>query len=397
MKLVQINTVCNGGTGKIMQAIQIEAEKAGFETISFVGRRQVYQSPRCERYGGFFSFWTHVFINTVFDKQGYGSYFSTRKIIKRLRQEQPDIIHLHNLHGYYLNLPLLFQYLGNEFQGKIFWTFHDCWPFTGHCAHFVKAGCDKWKKECFDCPNKKQYPISWFFDSSKSNYYVKKRWFSNLKNLSIIVPSNWMKEMVEQSFMRDYPLYIISNGIDLSIFRKREDTLIREKYRIPEEKKILLGVAANWMLDKGLKDFINLSEVIPAEYVIVLVGLSAKQIRKMPKNIIGIKRTEDMNELAEIYSAAHIFINPSEEESFSLVTVEAMACGTPVIVRDTSAVRELVNDKNGIIMGQHESEDYRRAIKMIEERGIEANLVVMEGQKHSVDKMTKKVVELYQK
>ena len=394
-KLVQINTVSNGSIGRIMKEIQKQAEKRGYETISFVGRRKVYTDFKCEKFGNIFSFWSHVIINTVLDKQGHGSYFTTKKLICRLRQENPDIIHLHNLHGYYLNIPELIKYLKEEYKGKIFWTFHDCWPFTGHCPYFTMVECDKWEKECYNCPNKTQYPVSLFCDSSQSNYYEKKKWFADLENLTIIVPSCWMEGLVKRSFMGKYPVKVVANGVDLDVFKRQKDKNIRKRYNIPENKKILLGVADVWSKRKGVEDFLKLGKVLSEEYVIVMVGMSRRKIKHLPENIIGIPHTENMEKLAELYSEAHIFINPSLEESFSLVTVEAMACGTPAIVLDTSAVKELITDTNGIILHTHECGDYIKAIKNIEANGIDHRLISKGSMRYSSIIAAGKVIELY--
>lgn len=226
-KLVQINTVCNTSTGQIMHDIQAAAEKQGYETISFVGRREVYTDVPCEKFGNAGSFWIHVALNTLFDRQGYGSYFTTGKLIQRLREEAPDMIHLHNLHGYYLNLPRLFHYLSHEFQGKVYWTFHDCWPFTGHCPYFVIADCDKWKEGCGRCTQKRQYPISFGLDASSANYKHKKEMFTAVKDITVITPSQWMKSLIEQSFFKDYRIQVVNNGIDLKVFHPYEE----KKYR----------------------------------------------------------------------------------------------------------------------------------------------------------------------
>ena len=220
-KLIQINTVCNGSTGNIMRQIQIAAMEKGYETISFYGRRKGYADLPCERFGSFWGFWSHVIWNTTTDKQGLFSYIATKKMVKRLREECPDIIHLHNLHGYYLNYPVLFNYLREEFKGRIIWTFHDCWPITGHCPHFVIAQCDKWKTKCGKCPNKGNYPISWFMDSSKSNYELKKKMFSGFENMTIVCPSKWMQDIVKKSFLKDTKNVVVSNGIDLDVFYPR--------------------------------------------------------------------------------------------------------------------------------------------------------------------------------
>lgn len=396
-RLVQINTVCNASTGRIMGDIQREAIKQGYDAISFVGRRKPFEDIPCEKFGNPISFWIHVLITTVFDRQGFGSYFTTRKLIKRLREEKPDIIHLHNLHGYYLNLPVLFRYLKEEFEGKLFWTFHDCWPFTGHCAYFTAVDCDKWKRECSKCPNKRVYPISFLVDSSTKNYRDKKKMFENLKNLTIITPSQWGADLVKQSFLKQYPVQTVKNGVDLQTFSYTEITKeVACKYKFPCGKKILLGVASIWDKRKGLDDFFNLAKVLPREYLIVLVGLTKRQIKKMPVNIIGVPRTENVEELVQIYSAAHIFINPSLEETFSLVTVEALACGTPVIVLDTSAVKELVCSNNGVVLSKHGNEEYVQAIKKIEEKNFSREQISITVQKYDNDLFVKKVLKLYE-
>lgn len=394
-KLIQINTVCNGSTGNIMRQIQIGVQKQGYETISFYGRRKGYSDLPCEKFGGSIVFWSHVIWNTVTDRQGMFSYFVTKKMVKRLKEEQPDIIHLHNLHGYYLNYPLLFKYLREEFAGKIVWTFHDCWPMTGHCPHFVIARCDKWKVQCNKCPNKGVYPISWFLDSSRYNYKAKKKLFSGFENMTIVTPSGWMKNIVENSFLKDTKTVVVSNGIELDVFYPRTNFERIKKYQIPYEKKVILGVASIWEERKGLGVFINLAKKLEENYVIVLVGLNHKQKEKMLPNMIGIERTENKDELAEIYSRADVFVNPSEEESFSLVTIEAMACGTPVVALDSSAVKELVNENNGDVLHAPRIQDYIDAIKKCERMKSKADAIRRSVEKYSVQNMVKGILEIY--
>ena len=396
-KLIQINTVCNTSTGKLMGDIQRKANELGYETLSIVGRRKVFQDIRCEKIGNGVSFWIHVIINTVFDRQGYGSYFLTKKIVSRLRKENPDIIHLHNLHGYYINLPILFDFLSKEFKGKIFWTFHDCWPVTGHCAYFTAIGCEKWKNGCNKCPNKTEYPISLFLDASGKNYEDKRRMFNSLDNLIIITPSEWLAEIVKESYMNRYPVRVVNNGIDLKKFSYRKpQNEIFKKYGINKEKKTILGVASIWDARKGMKDFLLLAKFLSDEYQILLVGLSQKQIQGLPENIVGVKRTENQEELAMIYSLAQVFMNPSLEESFSLVTVEAIACGTPAIVLDTSAVKELVCDDNGIVLSRHEPEDYIKAIRKLEAKQLTRETIMETARKYDADAFAQKVIDLYE-
>lgn len=398
--ILQLNTVTNNSTGRIMHDIQRDSDSRGYSTLSIVGRRKVYTDVPCVKYGNPISFWIHVGITTVFDRHGFGSYFYTRKIVDRIRQENPRVIHLHNIHGYWIHIPTLMRYLRDEYKGKIVWTFHDLWPITGHCAYYSAIGCDKWQSECSNCMNRKQYPISLLLDSSKRNYKDKKKFFSSLKNLTIVVPSDWMKSQVEQSFMREYPIKVINNGIDTVVFDYNRMSaenlqLVRKQYAIPENKRIILGVASIWDERKGLREFIGISEQVSDQYAIVLVGLNKRQIANLPNGIIGIERTENRDELVALYSLADIFINPSKEESFSLVTVEAQACGAPCIVNDVSAVGDLVNDCNGVVLHAYGIDDYVSAIREIEQNHYSRSDVRKTAAKYTNEHMLEKYLSLY--
>ena len=377
--LVEINTVVNNSTGRIMHDIQREADISGMETLSIVGRRHVYTDVPCVKFGNALSFWIHVIWTTLTDRHGLEPVLSviyTRKMVRRIREANPDIIHLHNIHGYYLHYPTLMKYLAYEYKGKIIWTFHDLWPITGHCPHYIAVNCNKWMTGCNHCPNKKRYPVSLGLDGSRKNYETKKELFTLLSNLTITVPSEWMAAQVKKSFMGKYPVEVIHNGIDTAVFdhnRLAVDSYTESSRCVGKtswyDKKILLSVASIWDERKGLKDLVALSDKLSDDYVMVIVGLSKHQISRLPKGVIGITRTENIDELVSLYSRANIFINPSLEESFSLVTVEALSCGCPCIVLDTSAVAELVNDDNGVVLHSHKPEDYLDAIKSIENRG----------------------------
>ena len=404
MKIVHINTVCSTSVGNIMGNIQRIANKKGIETLTIYGRRKGYRDLPCIKVGNGIDFWMHVILTTITDRHGLGSRFMTRRIVRVLRKEHPDIIHLHNIHGYYLNYPILFDFLKNEYKGKIFWTLHDCWAFTGHCAYYTAANCNKWKDNCNCCAEKGEYPISWFLDASSYNYNNKKKNFTGLQNLTLIVPSQWLQKQVIESFLKEYPIKIVSNGIDLQLFKPIHKDAIRNKYKIPSDKKILLGVAMYWTKRKGLEDFLNLASLLDRKYVIVLVGVSARQKKNFPSNIIGIERTEDISELVALYSNAHIFINPSIEETFSMVTIEAMACGTPVIALDTSAVCELITEETGIIVhriiGEKDAtRDYKNAISIIEKR-IESGMIsekslTEHAKRYSAKMQAEDMIELY--
>ena len=243
-KLVQINSVCNGSTGKIMGEIQRYANKNGYETISFYGRRKPYNDIKCENFGSNFSTLFHGFMTMIFNNHGMYSYFNTLKLIKKLKKINPEIIQLHNIHGYYVNYKLLFNYLKKDFSGKVFWTLHDCWAFTGHCSHFSSIECYKWCKCCHNCPQIKEYPTSLFFDTSKKEYNRKKKMFNGVKELTIITPSKWLENLVKKSYL-NYPVMTINNGIDLKVFKYISDKEIYDKYMINKDNKITLkGIKA---------------------------------------------------------------------------------------------------------------------------------------------------------
>ena len=400
-KLVQINTVCNNSTGHIMREIQKKAEMKGYRTCAYVGRGRVYSDMRCVNFGNVMSFLIHVALNFLFDCQGKGSYFQTKKLIRMIKSENPDIIHLHNLHGYYIHIPTLMNFLQNDYLGEVVWTFHDLWPITGHCPYYVIANCDKWKTQCKQCPNKGNYPISIALDASKKNYQYKKKLFNLLTNLNIVVPSIWMQKQVQQSFLKGKNVHVIPNGINLEVYKYCFVPNVYNKYQIPAHKKVILGVASIWEKRKGLDVFLNLAKEIRSgnleEYIIVLVGVSKKQINRLPAGVIGIQRTERVEELVALYSRADIFVNPSKEESFSLVTIEAMACGTPVIALDTSAVKELVSKETGIILHEPSIVDYVEMIKSIVHDRYDRNIIRTHVEQYSVDMMTEQILALYDK
>lgn len=369
MKVVSINTVCNGSTGKIVGSISSSLIESGEEAFCIYGRRKGYANIPCKKIGGFFSFWYHVFLTTVFDLHGHGSYFKTKKIVRKLKKLNPDIIHLHNIHGYYINYKVLFNYLKNEYQGRVFWTLHDCLPMTGHCAYFSNVSCEKWKTECHDCPNKKMYPTSLIFDRSRKNYQGKKNLFNGVKDLTIITPSIWLQNIVASSYLKNYPVKIINNGIDLNIFYPRLTDSILDKYNIPKDKKVLLGVASIWEKRKGLDDFLTLSKLVNDDYVIVLVGLNNKQISKLKqyKNIIGIKRTENQDDLASLYSVSFALINPTYEDNYPTVNIEALASGTRVIAYDTGGcVEQAENPNMYIVKKTTKNNNVKNIIKLLE-------------------------------
>ncbi len=399
MKVVQINSVANwGSTGRIVESLGLKIIENMGESYIIYGRKNASSSSVLIRIGGKFDFLLHFLLTRLFDKHGSGSIVATRKLIKHLENIKPDLIHLHNLHGYYLNLSLLFSYL-NLNKTPVVWTLHDCWAFTGHCAYYDYIGCQKWQNECFKCPQKKSYPASILFDSSKENYRKKKELFSNLADCTIVTVSNWLKNQVEMSFLRKYPIQIIKNGINRNIFYPHESINFFERYGL-ENKKILLGVASSWSKRKGLADFIRLAESLDDDHIIVLIGLTKKQLKKIPKKIVGLPVLENINELLEFYSNSSILLNLSYEETFGMTIIEAYSCGTPCISYDRTATPELINDETGIVVQAGNIKQIIDAIQFIESHGKEfyrRTCIREVEEKYLVDDRFQDYLNLYKK
>lgn len=342
MKIVQINIFPNLSTGNIMSNIHKRLLEEGIESYIVWGRGRKANNEHEIFMNDKMGIYYHVLYTRMTDKTGFASKRATKKLLKKLDEIKPDIIHLHNIHGYYINIEMLFHYI-KENNIKVVWTLHDCWAFTGHCAYFEVAHCNKWKKGCYDCPQLNTYPNS-FRDNSKQNYNNKKELFNNL-NMTIVTPTNWLAKLVKESYLKNYSVKVINNGIDTNLFKPRKSNF-REKYHL-ENKKIILGVASTWSERKGLNDFIKLSSIIDENCKIVLVGLNNQQIKKLPKNIISIKRTSSPIELAEIYSAADLYFSPSIEETFGMTIIESIACGTKAIVYKDTAMEEIIDKRYG--------------------------------------------------
>lgn len=349
MRVLFINTVYGkGSTGRIIKDLGNSIVKDGGEFCVAFGRGECDESINSYRIGAQKDYMLHALLSRFTDRSGFYSSAPTKKLVDFIKQYNPDIIHLHNLHGYYLNIRILFEYLKNEFKGKIVWTIHDCWAFTGHCPHFTYQKCYKWQTECGDCPEKNGYPKSVLADCSKRNYLEKKELYTGLNNLTVVTVSDWLKEVTEQSILGKYPVKRIYNGVDLNKFKPTESD-IRKKYNC-ENKKLILLVSDGWTERKGYTKLLETAKKSPADWQYIMVGLDKSQISGMPQNVIGLERTWNQQELIDLYSAADLYFNPSVEETFGLVTVEAMACGTPAVVLNSTASPELIKtEKCGII------------------------------------------------
>ena len=340
MRYLFINSVAGvGSTGRIAADKCRELMAQGHECRLAYGRT----CANCDdiptiRIGSDLNVKLHGVMNRVFDNHGFNSAAATRKFLKQVREYDPDVIWLHNIHGYYIHVGELFEYL--RFCGKkIIWTLHDCWSFTGHCAYFDYVGCSKWKTGCEKCPQKKNYPASLVMDGSAENYASKKYFFCGIPNLTLTVPSQWLADRVRASFLGEYPVEVIYNTVDTGVF-KPTDSDFRQKHGL-NDKLMLLGVANIWEERKGLKDFAALSSLLDERYKIVLVGLTPEQSKNLPDNILCLPRTDNIRQLVEIYSAADVYVNPSVEETFGMTILEAACCGTPSVVYQDTACAEI--------------------------------------------------------
>ena len=341
MILAQINSVLNtGSTGRIAEQIGVSAIERGHDSFIAYGRHGQESASRDYHIGSALDVITHGAESLLLDRHGLGSRNATRQLIGKLRSEKPDVIGLHNLHGYFLNYPMLFDYL-RESKTPVVWTLHDCWAFTGHCSYFDRVDCTKWQTECSKCPLTGQYPKS-LLDFSNRNFHLKKRCFSGVQEMTIVTPSQWLSNLVGQSFLSEYPIRVINNGVNLKLFRPADNG--------SNERKMILGVANVWSDRKGLRDFFKLREILPPRYDITLIGVTRSQQRLLPSGINGVCRTESIAELVALYQDAVVLANPTYSDNFPTTNIEALACGAPVITYDTGGSPEAIDESTGRVV-----------------------------------------------
>lgn len=396
MKILQINGVCGiRSTGRICTDIADMLRQCGDDCEIGYGRAEApekYQTI-AKRIGKDRDVFIHGLGSRLWDNTGFYSKKATRAFLKWVDDYCPDVVHLHNIHGYYLNIEMLFHYL-KEKNLPVVWTLHDCWPFTGHCSHFAAIGCEKWKTKCSRCPLKGEYPASVLCDNSAHNYRKKAELFSGMENLQIVTPSDWLGSCVAQSFLGNYPVRTIQNGVDLRAFVPTPSDFA-EKHGL-EGKKIVLGVASAWSKHKGLVGFYRLAQLLPDTYQVVLVGLTKKQLKTLPENILGIERTNSVQELAQIYTASHVHVSMSVEETMGLTVVEANACGTPVIVFNRTALPEIVTEKTGVVLDECTPEAVAEALRNTDfSKDIYADACIAHAQAFEKEKMYAKYIALY--
>jgi glycosyltransferase involved in cell wall biosynthesis len=356
MKVIQINATCGAGsTGKICVEISKLLTEKGIENYIFYFEGES-EYPLGKKVTTDYYIKSQALLSRSLGNYGFNSKGATKRLIEEIKKINPDIIHLHNIHCHGCNFNLLFEYL-KATDIKILWTFHDCWAFTGYCMYFDMVDCNKWECCCNNCPQKDKY--SWFFDKSENLYEKKKNILQDL-NLTIVTPSKWLADVVKKSFLKNYPIKVINNGIDLSLFEPTESNF-KENNGIAD-KYMLLGVSFDWDTRKGLDVFVELSKQLSEKYQIVLVGVNEAAKKQLPENIIAIGRTKNQKELAEIYSAADVFVNPTKEENFPTVNIESLACGTPIVSYETGGSSEIFDEASGVAVPKNDIDKLKQEI-----------------------------------
>ena len=365
MKILYINAVCGvGSTGRIVTDLMKQAKYNGHNVKVACSAVEPIKNADPEDIivaGSKMDYYIHNALSRFTDHEGLYSKLSTKELLRQISEYNPDLVHLHNLHGHWINYEMLFKYLADE-DKKVIWTLHDCWPFTGHCTHFSLLDCDKWKTKCTNCPGLSIYPMCYTKGDVERNYERKMRAFTSVKNMTIVTPSKWLASLVKESFLGKYEIEVINNKVNTQIFKPTPSNF-REKYGL-NNKIIILGVSNVWSEHKGYNDFLKLAEVLDDRYAVVLVGLTEKQIINLPGRIIGFKRTNSENELAAIYTAADVFVNLTYQDNYPTVNLEAISCGTPIVTYNTDGSVEAGDDTCCITVPQH---DIQGVIKAIED------------------------------
>ena len=399
MKILSINAVPYGSTAKIMIGIANLCKENGITNITSTGYsyHPIDELPANNiKIGNACDKFTHIILDEVTGYHGCYSHITTKLFLNKIKKLNPDIIHLHNIHGDFLNLTMLFDYIKKN-HIRVIWTLHDCWSFTGRCPHFIMTKCDKWRIGCGSCKYSKSFYPQSFVDKTEIMWKLKKKLFTGIENMTIVTPSQWLANLVKESFLKDYPLKVINNGIDLSIFKPTKSDF-RKKYKI-DNKIILLGVAFGWGYQKGLDVFIELSKKLnPKKYQIVLVGTNDTIDKQLPKNIISIHRTQNQRELAEIYTVADLFVNPTREEVLGLVNIESLACGTPVITFNTGGSPECIDKFCGAVV---ECDDINalklEIIQIAKEKPFTIESCLHRSKQFDQNERFKEYIELYKK
>lgn len=392
--IVEINGINYGSTGRIALNIAKEARKEGFKVYTcFRNSREGKKHPNEDQLliGNWLDKVISERLSYIFGLNGYFCTINTASFLKELDRIKPDLIHIHSLCDNYLNVDMLFNYIIRK-DIPVIWTFHDGWPFTGRCA---QNRCSKWQEGCGDCPHKDYYPGTLFLDNSRQVLKKRSALYGRLKDLTIVTPSKWLKDLVKLSHFRDkYPVRVINNGIDLNIFKPTDSDFRKEHNLI--DRFIVLGLAYYWDDSKGLDVFIDLAKRLPEKYQIVLVGTNDEVDKLLPDNIISIHRTHTQEELVKIYSCSDVFVNPTRDENYPTVNMEAIACGLPVLTFDTGGCAEIISDKTGSAVRMNDVDSLEKEIvRICETKPYSKEDCLKHAKSFNMEDKFKEYVELY--
>lgn len=363
--LVQINTVVNyTSTGRIAEGIGKATLAAGWRSVIAFGRHPGSSASETIDLRDRAGTAVHVLATRLADRQGLHSRRATGRLVRALEALRPDVIHLHNLHGYYLDYPLLFRYL-RAAQRPVVWSLHDCWPFTGHCCYFDMAGCTKWIDGCHHCPLTHTYPAAILADRSAANWIDKRREFGDVPQMHLVAPSHWLAARAAESFLGRHPCDTIPYGIDLTAFRPLPDSDVLRRFPLGR-RHLVLAVASEWDPRKGLDHVVALRPLLPRDaFDMAVVGVQGREAERLPAGILAIPRTDNTTELAALYSRATVFVNLTLADNFPVTNLESLACGTPVVTYDTGGSPEAVDAGTGAVVPRGDVAAAARAIERI--------------------------------